>query len=42
MLEAGSEPSGRDGKMDKWMERQKRLTWRDTLLKREGGRSEYL
>lgn len=41
MLDAGRELSGRDGKMDKWMEREKRLTWKDELLKRRG-RSEYL
>lgn len=37
MLDAGSDLSGRDGKMDKWMERQERLTWRDIWLKREEG-----
>lgn len=37
MLDSGSELSGRDGKMDKWMEREARLTWRDTSLKREEG-----
>ncbi len=37
MFDAGSELSGRDGIVDKWMERQKRLTWRDTLLERKEG-----